>query len=176
LPHIIALFPVMARHNQALEILGFVPPLAAGRPIRGAEYFAALAAVIVRQLVRAPDGRPYLKTYALTNIAWDEAIRAFYECHAPEGMVFTNLDTLFGAAMTSGEPVIANDPAQDPCRGGLPEGHPPLDAFLGLPIHRGGKPVTMIGLANRPGGYDPVLVSFLQPRLVTLGQLVEAAR
>ena len=138
--------------------------------------FTGSAYGFIGEVLRAPDGRPYLKTYALTNIAWDEATLAFYERHAPEGMEFTNLDTLFGAVLKSGEPVIANDPAHDPRRGGLPEGHPPLDAFLGLPVHHGGELVAMIGLANRPGGYDQALVDTLQPLLVTLGQLVEAAR
>jgi hypothetical protein len=39
-------------------------------------------------------------------------------------MVFTNLKTLFGEVMTSGQPVISSDPAHDPRRGGLPEGTP----------------------------------------------------
>jgi len=34
----------------------------------------------------------------------------------------------------------------------------------------------MLGIANRPGGYDQTLVDFLHPLLVTLGQLVDAAR
>ena len=76
----------------------------------------------------------------------------------------------------SGEPVIANDPCHDPRRGGLPEGHPPLNAFLGIPIHHGGELVAMLGIANRAGGYDQDLIDFLSPLLVTIGQLVVAAQ
>ncbi len=130
----------------------------------------------VGEVLRTAEGAPYLKTYALTNIAWDAATRAFYEAHASQGMEFYNLKTLFGAALSSGEPVISNAPAQDPRRGGLPPGHPPLDAFLGIPVHHGGELVAMVGLANRPGGYEQGLIDFLHPLLVTLGQLVEAAR
>jgi len=119
---------------------------------------------------------PYLKTYAITNIAWNDATRAFYAANAPQGMEFTNLKTLFGAAMTSGRPVIANNPAQDQRRGGLPDGHPAMNAFLGIPIHHGGKLMAMLGIANRPNGYDQGLVDFLRPLLVTLGQLVDAMR
>ena len=40
----------------------------------------------------------------------------------------------------------------DPRRGGTPEGHPALKAFLGLPLHLGDQLIGMIGVANRPGG------------------------
>ncbi len=122
------------------------------------------------------DGAPYLKTYAITNIAWSDDTRAFYAAHAPKGMEFYNLNTLFGAALTSGEPVIANAPYQDPRRGGLPDGPPAMHAFLGLPVHRHGKLNAMLGVSNRPGGYDQSLIHFLEPLLVTLGQLVEASQ
>ena len=130
----------------------------------------------IGEVLRTPDGAPYLKSYAITNIAWDDATRTFYAENAPKGMEFFNLKTLFGAAMTSGEPVIANDPYHDPRRGGLPPGHPALDAFLGIPVHHGGELLGMVGLANRTGGYDQKLVEFLHPLLVTLGQLIDAAR
>lgn len=130
----------------------------------------------IGEVLHGADGAPYLKTYAITDIAWDETSRAFYAAEAPQGMEFYALRTLFGAAMVTAEPVIANDPKHDPRRGGLPSGHPPLNAFLGLPIVHAGETVAMIGLANRPGGYDAPLVEFLQPLLITLGQLVVTAR
>jgi len=65
--------------------------------------------------------------------------------------------------MTTGRPVIANDPIQDPRRGGLPHGHPALNAFMGLPLYYGKQLSGMVGLANRPGGYDTELNEFLGP-------------
>lgn len=119
---------------------------------------------------------PYLKTHAITNIAWNRETREFYEKNAPAGMEFRNLRSLFGAVMTTGKPVIANDPSTDPRRGGLPEGHPPLDAFLGLPFYSGEKLVGMVGIANRPSGYDAELIKDLGPLLTTCGIIVEAYR
>jgi PAS domain S-box-containing protein len=122
------------------------------------------------------EGAPYLKTHAITNIAWDVPTREFYEKNAPVGLEFRNLKTLFGAAMVTGEPVIANAPATDARRGGLPPGHPAMTAFLGLPIRVAGQLVAMAGVANRQGGYDQALVDWLQPMLGTIGQMVEARR
>jgi PAS domain S-box-containing protein len=119
-------------------------------------------------------GESYLKTHALTNIAWDSETRAIYEKSLSGGIEFFNLDTLFGAVMITGEPVIANDPARDTRSGGLPEGHPPLDAFLGLPMLISGKLVGVIGMANRPGGYDEGLVQFLRPLTATCANIIAA--
>ncbi|MDJ0658522.1 MAG: PAS domain S-box protein [Crocosphaera sp.] len=121
-------------------------------------------------------GNPYLKTHALTNIAWNEETRKFYDENAPQGMEFHNLKTLFGAVITTGKPVIANDPNSDPRRGGLPEGHPSLDAFLGLPFYHDNQLVGMVGVANRPGGYDQDVIDYLQPFLTTCANLIKGYR
>jgi PAS domain S-box-containing protein len=130
----------------------------------------------IGEILTGEDGAPYLKTHAITNIAWNDETRRFYDEHAATGLEFRNLNTLFGAAILTGEPVIANAPATDPRRGGLPHGHPAMTAFLGLPIRVGGRLVGMAGVANRPGGYDLALVEWLHPLLVTIGQMVEARR
>jgi PAS domain S-box-containing protein len=118
------------------------------------------------------DGTPYLRTHAITNIAWDEPSRLFYESQLDAGIAFRNLHTLFGQAMLTGQPVIANDPHS----GGMPAGHPPMDAFLGIPLAVGDRVVALVGLANQPGGYSPQDVEFLQPLLGTVRQLVLAWR
>ena len=128
----------------------------------------------IGEILQQPDGQPYLKTHAITNIAWNDETRSFYEENAPAGLEFRNLNTLFGAAMTTCKPVVANDPAHDPRRGGLPLGHPPLRAFLGVPLLHGEELIGMVGLANRPAGYDEELVRTLSPILATCSSLVLA--
>jgi PAS domain S-box-containing protein len=122
------------------------------------------------------DDQPYLRTLAISNIAWNAETRQFYEENAPQGLEFTNLDTLFGAAIKNGDVVIANEPAMDPRSGGLPPGHPSLDAFLGIPFYRGEKVIGMFGIANRATGYDQALVEFLEPITATCTQIVEALK
>ena len=130
----------------------------------------------IGEVLHRDDGKPYLKTRAITNIAWNDETRRFYADNAPNGLEFTNLDTLFGHVITSGEAVISNLPGTDPRGGGLPHGHPALNAFLGLPFSKGGHLIGMVGIANRPGGYDQALVDYLQPLLHTLANLLDALR
>ncbi|OSZ76126.1 PAS domain-containing protein [Hydrogenophaga sp. IBVHS1] len=120
--------------------------------------------------------KPYLRTHAITNIAWDEASRRMYEDQMDAGMAFRNLRSLFGHALVTGEPVIANDPRHDARAAGLPEGHPAMDAFLGIPLAVGDRLVAMVGLANQPEGYTSEDIEFLQPLLGAVRQLVLAWR
>lgn len=130
----------------------------------------------IAEVLHDASGAPYAKTYSITDIAWNDEIRATYAKHASDGLEFRNLNTLFGAVMMTGRAVISNDPPNDPRSGGIPEGHPPLKAFLGLPIHHGDDLVGIAGIANRPDGYDEVLVTYLEPFLSTCGNLTAAYR
>jgi len=112
------------------------------------------------------DGVPYLQEHALTNIAWSKETKELYDLHHAQGLQFRNLKTLFGQVMVTQSAVIANDAPNDERRGGLPAGHPPLDAFLGLPVFHGSDLIGMIGLANRPGGYNQEIIDYLQPLAV----------
>jgi len=132
----------------------------------------------IGEVVDVPDsGKRFLRIFVLTDISWSDATREMFERHRRgEPIEFHNLDTLFGAAITSGQPVIANDPKNDHRRGGLPGGHPGMATFLGVPLSHGGEMVGMVGLANRSGGYDEGLVEFLQPLFSSVGAIIGAVR
>ncbi len=121
-------------------------------------------------------GEVYLRTHAITNIAWNEYTRRHFEENAPNGLEFHNLKTLFGHVMTEEKPVVANSPKTDPRRGGLPLGHPDLKSFLGLPLHSAGRMIGMVGIANRPTGYDEQLIGDLAPFLQTCANAIFALR
>ncbi|MBT9551649.1 MAG: PAS domain-containing protein [Hydrogenophaga sp.] len=130
----------------------------------------------VGEVLYDAHGQPYLKTHAITNIAWDERTRRMHDEQVDTGLEFRNTRTLFGHALLTGETVISNDPRSDPRAGGRPSGHPGMSAFLGVPLAVGDQLVAMIGLANQPGGYSEADVEFLQPLLGAVRQLVLAWR
>lgn len=120
------------------------------------------------------DGKPYQLSRAISNIAWTEELQQYYEENWRNGLKFEATDGLHGRMMSTGEPVVSNDPPNDPRSRRIPEGHPPIHTFLGLPIHRGSELVGTLGLANRPGGYDEGLVDFLGPYLSTCASIIAA--
>ncbi|MBU1171431.1 MAG: response regulator [Proteobacteria bacterium] len=129
------------------------------------------------EVLFSPEGQPFIKTHAINIDSWvDPNTFEFMDQNASQGLEFRNLKTLFGASLISGEPLICNDLTQDPRRGGLPKGHPPLETFLAIPVHLGGKLIAQVGMANRPGGYDQAVIDFLAPFMASIAHLVEAFR
>lgn len=125
------------------------------------------------------DEQPWLRTWAITDVSWDEATREIYRSHVEDGhgLEFRKLDTLFGwGLLDGGRVVIANDPAHDPRQGGRPGGHPPLDSFLALPVHHGGQLIGQLAVANRPGGYDHALADTLLPFTTAVASVLASTR
>lgn len=121
-------------------------------------------------------GRPVMRTLGITDITWNAWSREHLAAHADDGLLFKNPASLIGRTVVYNETVIANDPVHDPRAGGLPEGHPPLLAYVGIPVADRGGVVGMIGLANRPGGYDMEFLDALRPLITVVGELVGRER
>lgn len=128
----------------------------------------------IGEILHDENSNPYLKIFSLTNIAWDDVSQKRYAENKQQGIEFRNLDTLFGHVIRTCEIVISNDPANDTRSGGTPDGHPPLHSFLGIPVILGKQFIGMVGLANRPNGYDKSVVDLLTPVLATCAQLIDA--
>ena len=128
----------------------------------------------IGEVLARPDGSPFLRTHAISNIAWNEETRALFEKYGETGLEFDNPDTLFGRTLTTCEVVLSNDPANDERRGTLPGGHPPLKSYLGLPVMLGDDMIGMVGLANKSGGFTDDDVASLRRVLVMISQLIAA--
>jgi len=61
---------------------------------------------------------------------------------------------LYGQVLSGNRSLLTNAPAAHPASLGPPAGHPPLDAFLGVPLLRGDRATGLIAVSNRDGGYD----------------------
>jgi diguanylate cyclase (GGDEF)-like protein/PAS domain S-box-containing protein len=94
----------------------------------------------------------HFDTFALSDPGWQA-------CRMPNSdavAAVRNMEIrgIWGSVIKEGRSLIANDPASHPDRVGTPEGHPPITAFLGTPLKRGGKLIGMIAVANKESGYD----------------------
>ena len=136
--------------------------------ITGSEYG------FIGEIKHSDEGNPFLKTFSLTNISWNEATRKLFEEKSKEGLEFHNLNTLFGEVVKTGEALITNDPKNHPKSAGIPMGHPALNAFMGVPLHYGGKYIGMVGVANRKDGYDETLYHNLRGTFQTIASIIHA--
>jgi signal transduction histidine kinase len=53
-----------------------------------------------------------------------------------------------------GVPLLMNAPSSHP-ELATPEGHPPLTAYMGVPLTYGERAIGLLGLGNKEGGYNP---------------------
>jgi len=75
----------------------------------------------------------------------------------------------YGTCLREGRSEIVNDPGNHPDRIGTPAGHPPIDAFLGVPLKHNGNIIGMVGLGNKEVGYtdaDREAIEALAPAIV----------
>ena len=130
---------------------------------------------LVGEVHQGPDG-PYLQTHALSEVMRDGGSVHLAGRPGEGGIRFDPMDSFFGAVVTSGRMVISNEPDKDPRRGGVPGTHPPAESFLGMPLRQGAELVGVVGIANRPGGYDTELAAALEPFLAPCANLIVAYR
>lgn len=128
------------------------------------------------EVTQSDDGAVRKKNLAISDISWDEKSRALYRMLKNRDMEFQYLENLAGLPALTEKPVISNDTPGDPRAKGLPEGHPPIRTFLGMPLFFGGKLVCVAGLANKKEGYDEETVTFLEPLLTTCAGITYAIR
>jgi PAS domain S-box-containing protein len=77
---------------------------------------------------------------------------------------------LFEHVLKTEKPFFTNDPSPRKSRISLPAGHPPLTAFLGVPMRYRGRVIGMVGLANREEGYGDEDKEFLEALVPSIVQ------
>ena len=109
-----------------------------------------------------------LHNLSISNPAWDAC--NMYDPRGqrkPAGSF--HVRGVYGRVFTDGASLMVNDPSSHPDRIGLPPGHPPLTAFLGVPLMREDKTVGLVAVGNRTGGYrieDQQTLEAMAPAIV----------
>ena len=111
------------------------------------------------------DGQLY--DIFISNPGWDLCSMHDQTGHRRPPGAF-KIHGLYGHVLEHGS-LLTNDPSAHPDSIGLPEGHPPLTAFLGAPLIDVGKTIGLVAVGNREGGYsvrDQELLEALAPAIV----------
>ena len=89
----------------------------------------------------------YLVSPTLTKQVWKQ-------CQIQgKDIVFKKFTGLWGWVLNERESVLVNSPGDDPRATGTPEGHIPIDRFVGAPSLVGDEVVGMVAIANPDGDY-----------------------
>ena len=99
------------------------------------------------------DTEGLLNDIVISEMGWDQCLMYDKTGHRlPPGDFI--LHGLYGVLIDTGKSLFTNDLRSHPDRIGLPQGHPPLTSFLGVPLILDGKVMGMLAVANREGGYS----------------------
>jgi PAS domain S-box-containing protein len=96
-------------------------------------------------------GTRHLRSFSLTQDVWEK-------CHVEDvfetEFSFNDVGGLWGLVLDKNESIITNNPTEEPGSVGIPEGHVPINSFLGVPALLGEDRVGMIALANGDHPYS----------------------
>ncbi len=95
----------------------------------------------------------HLDTIAFSDPGW--AACQMRKADVPPLISNMEIRGIWGAVVKNEQSLIINDPANHPDSVGVPDGHPQLTSFMGIPLKRSGKTFGLIALANKNGGYEP---------------------
>ena len=112
-------------------------------------------------------------TLALTGPGWDA--RRVPDTDAEKMLINMKIHGIYGAILKGASQII-NDPDSHPDKIGLPEGHPPLNTFLGVPLKRAGKTIGMIALSNKESDYNLYDQKAIESISVAVVEAVEGVR
>jgi PAS domain S-box-containing protein len=97
-----------------------------------------------------------LDDIAISDPGWDACRIADGARHGKRKVpVALTVHGIYGRVLLDGASVLTNDPRSHRDSIGTPPGHPPLRAFLGVPLIHGGRTWGMVAVGNREGGYGP---------------------
>ncbi|QHI98820.1 EAL domain-containing protein [Xylophilus rhododendri] len=161
---------------QAAFMAAPTQPLAFDRLLSSFMSLSHSAYGFLGEVVAEGEGAPRLRCQAIADTRSDNEERARLADRLESGTVFADLDRLLEAGTDKGRAVALNVSPEQHGPLGLPPGHPPLEAFLGLPVRAAGRVVAFVGLANRPGGYAQQQIELLEPLVSTVAQLSLVSR
>ncbi|MBF0191149.1 MAG: PAS domain S-box protein [Magnetococcales bacterium] len=129
----------------------------------------------ITETVLAEDGTSWaLRHLATSRVSGETWVHASFVERERTDICCVEESCLFVVPVRTGQPILVNQAIDDPGRCGLPLDHPPLASFLGMPVKRGKGVVGVLGLANRPQGYDAGVVEALEPVVAACARIIEA--
>lgn len=128
----------------------------------------------IGQIDTDAEKKPFMRALVFSSLKKDDRkLENFRATTLPDNGEYRNLDNLFGVIMRSDKPVIIPNLARDMRAAPLPEGHPAISSFIGIPIFSGREMIAVLGFANSAVGYTNQTVEDLEPILKSIAQFVQ---
>ncbi len=121
-----------------------------------------------------PSDKPYMTTHAVLDSVPNRDPWVDNRDGVEQSSASDYVDCYFQEIVQNQKPIISNDPASDSRWAGPTRFQAPPQSLIGLPLLIGQEVVGIIGLADRPIGYDEKILHYLRPFLTTCANLIKA--
>ncbi len=125
----------------------------------------------IGEAVYDDDNKPYLKMLVFNHQSQHKKFDFFHQ-NTSDRQEFRNLNGLFGRILESGKPLFCENPRQDIRSIGIPEKHPEINNFVGIPIFQGKQLIAVMCLANAENNYSMETVKLLTPICHLIAQFI----
>jgi PAS domain S-box-containing protein len=125
----------------------------------------------IGEVCASSGGAQFVEFHAVSNVRWADAASGA-ETGGPALPSYAEITFASDRVLAAGAPVLLRGEAAP---GRVAPGSPPA-SFIGLPLFKGSRVVGVVGLGDRPDGYDTSLVGYLQPVLTTCANIIEAIK
>lgn len=130
----------------------------------------------IGEVVESESETPFLRTLAISDIIVEKAGRGPLKPLTEAQIGGRDLSDLFGHALRTGEVILSNEADTATQTKDDTTRQPSLHSFLGIPVFHGIEMVGLIGLANRPGGYDAEQLRELDPYTASMSAMIVRLR
>lgn len=118
------------------------------------------------------EHKPFMKILVYSAPPKGDKVEFFHQQHEKQTIEFHNLNGLFGKIMQTGKPVFCENPRQDIRSTGMPDKHPDIYNFIGIPLFRGEQLLAIMCLANSPQNYHQTTIELLNPINMLISQFM----
>ncbi len=147
-------------------LLGFKNSLSSVLALTGSQY------AFIAEVLYTADGDPYFKT--LSDLSWNPETHALYDKRLLPKQEFYKHDSIFGAAIRSSTGLFSNAPCSEwgAESSELQSSH--IFNVMAVPLLNSEKVIGVLGLANRPQGYDESLMKRFNHLATTFARVIDA--
>ena len=121
-----------------------------------------------------PDHPPFLRTFSLAQTDMADAAHPSVRMNGTQ-IVVSGLEQFPGLPLSIDHPVVV-DIEKTSLKRQLSPLCPSPESYLSLPCRAGDVAIGLVGLSNRPGGYNETIADILRPICSTCATLIEGLK
>lgn len=132
--------------------------------------------VFIGEVLYDDNGSPYLLCHTISDTSWSEEMNEFYLQDFEAGIATHNLGSLLDQSLNTEKLVISNNVSLNTTSGPAPITESGVFRYIGIPVHKGGDFLGMMGFGNSFMDYSPEDADFLQPLVLGYANFIKAIR